>query len=225
VLDKLEEIGAAENTLVVFVSDNGAAEYVDSDGRRNAPLVGHKRNLYEGGIRVPYVLRWPARVPAGKTYTEMVSTLDLLPTFAAAAAVAAAGAAAAGAAAAGAAAAEDGAQSPALDGIDLVPFLTGERTGAPHRALYWRTAPNGAIRSGDWKLLLAREEGSGRELARLYDLARDPGESHDLAAANPGKVEELRAAWKAWNEGLAAPRESARWVVTRRGGDSIRWPI
>jgi arylsulfatase A-like enzyme len=207
VLAKLREVGVDERTLVVFVSDNGAAEYADADGKRNAPFSGHKRNLYEGGIRLPYVLRWPDRLPAGKVYSQMVSTLDLMPTL-----LAAAGGG-------------PGDDSLPLDGVDLAPFLTGERKGSPHDALYWRTGGNGAIRKGDWKLLMAREEGTGKEIVRLYDLAHDAAEEHDLAGKKPAVVEEMRAAWMKWNAGLAAPRQSARTVVTRHAGDSIRWQI
>ena len=171
VLAKLREAGIEERTLVVFVSDNGAAEYADADGKRNAPFSGHKRNLYEGGIRLPYILRWPDRLPAGKIYAPMVSTLDLMPTL-----LAAAGG--------NAGSAVDG--GPPLDGVDLAPFLTGEREGPPHQALYWRTGFNGAIRQGDWKLLIAREDGTGKEIVRLYDLAHDAGEQHDLAGKKPG---------------------------------------
>jgi arylsulfatase A-like enzyme len=193
---------------VIFTSDNGAAEYADADGRRNAPFTGHKRNLYEGGIRLPYLLRWPARVPAGVVYPHPVSTLDLLPTL-----LGAAG----GEPAAGA----------GLDGVDLVPYLTGAAEGAPHRALYWRTGPNGAVRRGDWKLLLAGIDGAtgAAEIVRLYDLAADPGETRDVAGENPAVVAELRAAWKEWTKGLEAPRLSSRTVVTRHSGDVIRWQI
>jgi len=200
VLAKLAEVGVERNTIVVFVSDNGAAEYVDADGRRNAPFAGHKRNLYEGGIRLPFIVRWPARLGAGATYSEMVSTLDLLPTL-----LAATG--------------DPPAASLGLDGANLLPYLTAERAGAPHQALFWRAALNGAVRRGDWKLLLAGD------VVRLYDLATDPTESRDVSAAHPAVVEELRAAWRRWSEGLAAPRESARTVVTSHAGDSIRWSI
>jgi arylsulfatase A-like enzyme len=216
VLDKLDEIGAAENTLVVFVSDNGAPEYEDADGRRNAPFTGHKRNLYEGGIRVPFMLRWPGRVPAGKTYPEMVSTLDLMPTL-----LAASGQEEPPAAAATAQPPASGESRPgaALDGTDLLPFVSGARSGPPHDVLFWRTGPNGAVRQGQWKLLLAGD------VVRLYDLAKDPAEEHDLSAENRALVDELRAAWSRWNAELAPSRVSQRSSSTSHAGDSIRWMI
>jgi arylsulfatase A-like enzyme len=201
ILDQLAAIGAAEDTIVVFTSDNGGPEVTDSDGRCNAPFVGHKRNLYDGGVRLPYLIRWPARLAAGGTFSEMVSTLDLFPTV-----LAAAGAP------------STGGERP-LDGTDLLPFLTGERKGAPHDALYWRTGPNGAIRQGAYKLLLAGD------LVRLYDLDADPKESKDLSAKEPVMVEEMRAKWQKWNAELSTPRMSRRTEVTTINGDSIRWHI
>jgi arylsulfatase A-like enzyme len=201
VLDAIDESGAAGNTIVVFTSDNGGPEVTDADGRCNAPYVGHKRELYEGGIRLPFILRWPARLAAGRTYSEMVSTLDLLPTF-----LAAAGA--------------PPAKGARLDGADLLPFLDGARDGAPHQHLFWRSGPNGAVRSGRHKLLLAGD------IVRLYDLATDPGETRDLSAREPEVLAEMRRAWESWNRELSkTPRTSARTVETTHNGDSIRWHI
>ena len=108
---------------------------------------------------------------------------------------------------------------------NLLPFLDGHRKGVPHAALYWRTGPNGAIRKGDWKLLLARREGSDQEIVRLYDVAHDPAETRDLSGEKPALVEELRAAWTKWNAGLAPARTARRTVVTEHQGDTIRWQI
>jgi arylsulfatase A-like enzyme len=130
----------------------------------------------------------------------MVSTLDLFPTL-----LAAAGAPA-----------DEGLR---LDGVDLAPYLAGEKTGAPHSTLYWRSGPNGAARSGHWKLLVAGD------LVRLYDLASDPRETRDLATEKTDVTARLRRAWSEWNATLSAPRQSARTVVTDHGGDSIRWHI
>jgi arylsulfatase A-like enzyme len=201
VLDEIEAIGAAADTIVVFTSDNGGPEVTDADGRCNAPWVGHKRELYEGGIRLPFIVRWPARLAAGTTYSEMVSTLDLMPTFLAAA----------------------GAPAPegrSLDGTDLLPFVTGERTGAPHDRLFWRSGPNGAARAGRYKLLVAGA------VVRLYDLETDPRETADLSAKKPELLAELHAAWKAWNAELSkTERTSGRTVLTTHNGDQIRWHI
>ena len=203
ILDRLQEIGAAENTIVVFTSDNGGPEVSDADGRCNAPYIGHKRNLYEGGIRLPYMIRWPSRVRAGGTFTEMVSTLDLFPTLLAAT---------------GAKPDTDSARP--LDGVDLLPFISGDgRNGAPHESLYWRSGPNGAVRQGRYKLIV------GGGLVRLYDLEKDPKESHDLSAAMADRVAALRKAWDAWNAQLSTERASGRTEETNLNGDVFRWMI
>jgi arylsulfatase A-like enzyme len=211
VLDEIEEIGGARDTIVVFVSDNGGPVITDVDGRCNAPFVGHKRDLYEGGIRLPFLMRWSQRLAAGVTYEEMVSTLDLFPTLLAAAGEPLTSAGSGG----------EGAEAslPALDGVDLLPFLTDRRKGSPHGALFWRSGPNGAMRDGRYKLLLAGE------LVRLYDLDRDPTESRDLSARKRGLVSRMRAAWNAWSDQLSEPRTSRRTAVSRVNGDEIRWHI
>ena len=151
VLAELRRHGLEDRTLVIFTSDNGAAKTSDIDGRRNFPLIGHKRNLYEGGIRVPYVLQWKGRVPGGARYGHAVSSLDIFPT-----ALDAAGA---------------DADRYGPDGVSLLPHLLGERDGPPHASLVWRSGPNAAVRRGPWKLLvsgkrageaLRRAGGSGR---------------------------------------------------------------
>ena len=200
VLAKLREHGLEENTLVIFTSDNGAAEGSDVDGKRNHPLTGHKRNLYEGGIRVPYVLQWTGRFAGGRRFDHPVSSLDIVPT------------------ALGAAAA-DTSNLPTLDGVDLLPFLEGTVGGAPHEHLVWRSGPNAAVRSGPWKLLLA--EG----LTRLYDVVADPAESKDLSAENETVAKELEQAFEDWSQDKAAPLEGARKVRTRFNGDRIQWHI
>jgi arylsulfatase A-like enzyme len=202
ILDRLDEIGMAEETLVVFTSDNGGPEVTDADGRCNAPYEGHKRNLYEGGIRLPFMIRWPARVPGGATFTEMVSTLDLMPTLLAAA---------------GATPDVDPARP--LDGVDLLPFVAGDEKRAPHGTLFWRSGANGAVREGRHKLVF------GGELVRLYDLERDPKEAMDLSASMPERVTAMREAWDAWNAQLSAARASARTEETTHHGDVFRWGI
>jgi len=185
-----------EETLIVFLSDNGGPTMPTTtvNGSINRPLRGSKRQTYEGGIRVPFVIRWQGHVPAGKTYDQPVIQLDVLPTALAAAGVAA---------------------KPEwrLDGVNLLPHLTGKRGRAPHEALYWRLGGMMAIRRGDWKLVKTKEgrlETNPETLqdltgAALYNLAEDIGERDDLAAKHPEKVRELTAAWQRWNGQLAAP--------------------
>ena len=199
VLEALRRHGLEERTLVIFTSDNGAAKGSDIDGKRNAPLIGHKRNLYEGGIRVPYVLQWPGTVPAEKRFKHAVSSLDIVPT-----ALAAAGA-------------EDNTK---LDGVNLLPYLKGEREGAPHESLVWRSGPNSAVRAGPWKLLV-----SGSEIERLYDVEQDREESEDLAAKHPEEVKRLKGIFEQWSMDKVKPRQGSRKVRTLYNGDEIEWHI
>ena len=179
VLARLQAYGLDARTLVVFVSDNGGD--TPWNASMNSPLRGYKSEMWEGGIRVPFLLRWPGQVPAGMVYDEPVSSLDVVPTV-----MAAAG--------------QDIAPEWGLDGVDLRPYLTGEASGPPHEALYWRMGEQSAIRQGEWKLVV---EGAG---PRLFNLAEDIGESNDLAALMPDKVAELQALWEAWSAQMAPPR-------------------
>ena len=208
ILDRVAASGAADNTIVVFTSDNGGPEVTDSDGRCNAPYLGHKRNLYEGGIRLPFIVRWPARLGAGVTYSEMVSTLDLLPTLLAAA----------GGADPGDATATARRRRSAAVSLD-----TGEKKqAAPHESLFWRSGPNGAVRQGRYKLVF------GGEVARLYDLEQDPGEKQRPLgedgrpgrrdAQGVGRVERAAIA----GAQLGADRSDRRSTATRSAGTSSR---
>jgi arylsulfatase A-like enzyme len=202
-LAALREAKLEEHTLIVFFSDNGGPTMATTtiNGAINTPLRGSKRQTFEGGIRVPLIVQWKGRVPAGQTYRRPVMQIDILPTALAAAAVKA---------------------KPdwKLDGVNLLPFLTGEATGSPHDALYWRLGGMMAIRRGDWKRVKA-SEGPLREtdpavlkdlsLAELYNLAHDIGEKNNLAAKHPDKVKELADAWQRWNRELATPL----WGVNR----------
>jgi arylsulfatase A-like enzyme len=175
VIDKVRAIGQEENTLIVYVADNGGPTMQTTS--KNDPLRGFKATTLEGGIRVPFMLQWKGKLPAGKTYDHPVIQLDLLPTC-----VVAAG----------------GTVDPSwkLDGVNLLPYLTGAQAGKPHDALYWRFGPQWAIRKGDWKLVASRIDGKE---PRLFDLSRDIGEKEDLTEKHPEKVKELTEAWKAWN--------------------------
>jgi len=179
VLGKLRETGLEEDTLIFFLSDNGGPTPNTTSG--NGPLRGYKGQVFEGGMRIPFLMQWKRRVPAGVVYRDPVIALDIHPTV-----VAAAGGVIPA--------------SAALDGVDLLPYLTGESRNPPHQALYWRFGPQAAIRRGDWKLVM---QGDGAP--QLYNLADDIAEKTDLAAGNPGKVKELQAAYDAWNRELAQP--------------------
>jgi arylsulfatase A-like enzyme len=189
VLQALRETGLEENTLVFFLNDNGGV-FIRKDKPAvsyNTPFKGGKYVLNEGGIRVPFVLQWKARLPAGSTYDQPVSSLDILPT-----AVAAAG----------------GAVDPAwqIDGMDLLPFIEGRDNSVPHPLLCWRVNDRTAVRKGGWKL---HQNNAGQPM-ELFNLAEDAGEQNDLAAQYPDKVAELQAEWKRWNARMAPPRQWAK---------------
>ncbi|REK11930.1 MAG: sulfatase [Planctomycetota bacterium] len=180
VLDALKKNQLEENTLVFFIGDNGGPTRQITS--RNDPLRGFKGQVWEGGIRVPFMMQWPGHLPAGKVVHTPVIALDILPT-----AVAAAGGSVSG--------------GKPIDGVDLLPYLTGEKTGQPHDALYWRFGPQWAIRRGDYKLLQTREPG-----LKLYNLAGDISEQQDLAGEHPDIVAKLKKHYDAWNEQLEDPR-------------------
>lgn len=183
---KLEETGQTQNTLVMFLSDNGGPTMkgVTINASRNEPLRGSKRTTLEGGVRVPFVLAWPGRIRPG-VFDKLSIQLDLCATALAVAGVA---------------------PKPEwkLEGVDLMPFVAGDKAGSPHDALYWRFGQQMAIRSGDWKLVRYDRTADGVEKAisapKLYNLAADIHEDHDLAAAMPEKVKELQAKWDEWNK-------------------------
>ena len=179
VLDALARNGLDNDTFVIFVSDNGNST---SRPGSNAPFSGGKFTTWEGGIRMPFMMRFPGRIAAGQVYDEPVSTLDILPTVAAACGV-------------------PTAASLPLDGVDLLPYLRDEASGSPHEALYWKLADYSAIRVGNWKLYLEPKEG----IARLYHLDADPAERVDLKALRPEIFQDLLARYQAW-DGSLPPR-------------------
>ena len=183
VLDKLRKEKLEENTLVFFLSDNGGPtkELTSS----NLPLRSGKGDVYEGGIRIPFLCQWKGKLPAGKIFTKPVISLDI---FATAAAIAAAAPR----------------KSRPLDGINLLPYLQGTENGRPHQELFWRLNQKTAIRLGDWKLL--RNPRRGEEPRwQLYHLTNDPAETSDLATSHPEKLQQLQKAWKTWNDQMIDP--------------------
>jgi arylsulfatase A-like enzyme len=209
VMDKLRELGLADNTLIVFTNDNGGGGNNAAMHTRNTainiPYRGHKFDVLEGGVRVPFIMHWPGQVPAGKTFDGIVSTTDVFPTLATAAA----------------------ADLPTgLDGVDLMPFVKAEKSGHAHDTLCWqqyvwakpneRNKPGGlatliynlAVRSGDWKAVKLDQSFDGTNDSRaweLYDLSRDPAELNDLATEFPEKVKELSDAFFAWQKQMPKP--------------------
>jgi arylsulfatase A len=160
VLDTVREVGLSDNTLVIFTSDNGG-----TNRAVNAPLRGHKGSTWEGGMRVPTIAWWPGKIPAGTQSGAVTGMMDILPTFVTLA----------------------GGAPPAdrkLDGTDIWPVLAGETESAHDVFHYFRGLDLQAIRSGPWKLHLAKKE--------LYNLDTDIGETTDVAAANPDVVQKLQ---------------------------------
>lgn len=187
----LKKHGLTEKTILFFIGDNGAPlkiHKVDSplrgdpggwDGSLNEPLNGEKGMLSEGGIRVPFLIAWPGTIPGGQTYEHPVTALDVAATAAALAGIET--------------------KPGDLDGVDLIPHLTGALDTPPHEALYWRWGAQSAIREGKWKLL------RGGEREYLYDLSSDIGETRNLAGQHPGIAARLRGKLTAWCEELNPP--------------------
>lgn len=203
---RLAATGQEQNTLVAFISDNGGPTMngVTVNGSNNQPLRGSKRTTLEGGIRVPFLLAWPGRLKPA-VYEQPVIQLDLTATALAAAGVAA---------------------PTQADGVDLMPYLEGQKTTAPHEALYWRFGEQNAIRLGDYKLVTydsnvesnAGQRGAPVTGPRLYNLREDIGETKDLAGAMPEKVKELQARWETWNKDNVAPLWGGREKGDGEGG-------
>jgi arylsulfatase A-like enzyme len=203
ILAKVREEGLEKQTLIIFFSDNGGPtrELTSS----NLPLRGGKGQMYEGGLRVPFMMQWPGRIPEavlagplvrngsealltskGVVDDRPISSMDILPTACAAA----------------------GVPIPRnLDGVNLLPFLTQESLESeshelPHDVFYWRQSPKTALRVDDWKIVRMRMDRPWE----LYDLSSDLSESEDLASEHPGKVEELSAIWERMDGEMAPAR-------------------
>jgi arylsulfatase A-like enzyme len=212
VLAALDELGLADRTLVVFTSDNGPSAEPNAAGPEGAafsigPLREYKFSTHEGGIRVPFLARWPGRIPAGTERHEPAITMDLMPTFLEAAGV-------------------RPARNHEMHGVSLLGLLGG-RAFARNGALHWENQHNSAVLIGEWKLVHQYWQPP-----RLYRIEEDIGESHDLAARHPQKVAELMAlhdAWKARHYPNPIPRVTRRSTYAfpdpPRGtgaGDSVR---
>ncbi|MDF1850068.1 MAG: sulfatase-like hydrolase/transferase [Verrucomicrobiales bacterium] len=183
--EKLKQHQLCEKTLIFFIGDNGAPlkiHKVDApgggpgwDGSLNEPMNGEKGMLSEGGIRVPFLAAWPGTIPPGQVSDEPVISLDVAAT-----AMALAGSK----------------SSKDLDGVNLIPYWSGEKKGLPERSLFWRWSTQAATRSGDWKYL----RGGSREY--LFNLKNDPEEKKNLAKEEPEKLQTLRKSLEDWTEEL-----------------------
>lgn len=175
---KVKKEGLEENTLIIFASDNGGADYTFAT--TNAPLKGGKFSHFEGGINVPFALSWKGKIKPNTVYKTPVSSLDIFSTIAAAIH-------------------SDLPKDRVYDGVDLISTVNNNKEA--HKNLYWRSGDAKAIRSGDWKLII-----SGKTHEKwLYDLSKDKSEKIDLTSKNPKKVKELQAALQNWEKGLVKP--------------------
>jgi arylsulfatase A len=188
IVEAVEQAGIADNSLILFLSDNGGLEHEQS-GRvvtSNQPLRGEKGTVYEGGVRIPAIARWPGKVPAGVECSTPAITMDLHPTFVELA----------------------GAVTPPQprDGVSLATLLRDPSASLPRDTLYWHlphyhhSTPASALRRGDWKLIEFFEDNS----LQLFNLSADPGEKTNLAATEPARAKELQAALAAWRQQVGA---------------------
>ncbi len=184
VMEQLRKSGLEENTIVFFLSDNGGPtkELTSS----NLPLRGSKGQMYEGAIRVPFMVQWKGKIPASGVYEKPVSSFDIFATAAANSA---------------------GVTAPKqVEGVDLIPYLTGENEGTPHETLFWRQGGRTALRHGDWKLLrMGGKFEPGKAKWELYDLSKDLSEENNLAATEPERLAELIAIWEERNSEMSEP--------------------
>ncbi len=190
VVDTLKKEGLWENTLLFFLTDNGGSKAMNAD---NTPLRGFKQQHYEGGIRTPFIVSWPARFKGGRTIDTPVVSLDILPTALAAAGVTAP------------------ADRP-LDGKSLLGLLASEKR-PHHETLFWSEGGHTgewAVRSGNWKLVVAKEQ------KELFDLAADPAETKNIAGQHAAKIADLTRLYDAWLDQMAEPMDPVgkRWKAT-----------
>ncbi len=186
IIDAVEASGENSNTIIYFMSDNGCAAYIKGICDCQ-PLRGGKLSHYEGGTRVPFMMRWPGHVEGGKVYRNVVSTMDVFTTSLTAA----------------------GGSLPndrVFDGVDLMPYLSGKDPGIPHDQLAWRRSPNASIRKGDWKMW---KDLNGK-FTYLFNLKDDPNESSNLADKEPGKLKELTDAFDQWARDMKDPAWPSR---------------
>ncbi len=181
VLQSLKDQGLDDNTLVIFTSDNGGAHYIGLEGL-NSPYRGWKATFFEGGIRVPFFMRWPGQIPRGSNFTAPVSHFDIFATAAAAA----------------------GQKPPAdrpIDGVNLLPFIKGQAPGRPHDVLFWRTDQYVTLRAGDWKLQVSQMP----QKEWLFNLAQDPTEKVNLVNKEPARLAAMKAQLAEWGKSQQKP--------------------
>lgn len=197
---KLDQEGLTNNTLIFFISDNGGATYTRATD--NAPLRGGKCTDFEGGLSVPFFIKYPAAINTGQVYNKAVSSLDIFPVIVAAS---------------GAPLAADR----IYDGVNLFPYLKND-TLIPHESFCWRSGYSKAIRKGNWKLYVNEKN----KFSYLFNIAEDREEKHDLSTSRPHKVKELSDALKEWEKknSVAPLWPSAADVMIEVNGKWFRFP-
>jgi arylsulfatase A-like enzyme len=173
VLDRLDDFGIAEGTIVIFFSDNGGG-----GGSDNSPLRGGKGQMFEGGIRVPCIVRYPQRIAAGRSCDEFLTTLEIVPTLLNLTGV-------------------KPPEGVVMDGFDMMPAIADGQP-SPRREMFWQRRADKAARVGHWKWVESARGGG------LFDLANDIGESRDLSSEHPEKLEELKARFSRWRAEMDA---------------------
>lgn len=182
VLQALKEHGLDDNTIVIFTSDNGAPGYIGIPDV-NKPFRGWKLTQFQGGLRVPYVAKWPARIPAGTRHAAPITNIDILPTVLAAA----------------------GGQLPSdrpIDGVNLLPYLSNPANTQPPRSLFWRDGPYRAVQDQGWKLIVSARPAKDW----LFNLVEDPTEKTNLAALQPQRLAQMKALLQAHHEQMPPPQ-------------------
>ncbi len=178
IVDAIQRNHLSDNTLVIFLNDNGGPIYTGVQD--NGPLKLGKLFLFEGGIRVPMVMKWPGVLPENHVFRGMTSSLDVFPTLCSAAGI-------------------ELPETIPTDGVDLIPILTEPSSSSPHETLYWSNGPNEAIRHGNWKLVKSGDS------KWLYDLTVDLGEKNNLKDSHVERLEELESLLKKWQAEMSAP--------------------
>ncbi len=178
--EKIKLLGLEDNTIIYFISDNGGASYTGATD--NGPYKGGKITTFEGGVNVPFIMKWKGKIPAGKVYEKPVSSMDIFATSVSLAECKV----------------PDDRQ---YDGVDLMPFLTGENNGLPHDVFYWRADHIHAMRKGDWKFMLSTRD----KWVELYNISEDRYEQFDLNGMQPEVMNELLEAFDEWQKDLKPP--------------------
>jgi arylsulfatase A-like enzyme len=175
VLRTLKDNGIEENTLIVFLSDNGGAH---NNASQNTPLRGTKGSVYEGGLRVPFAMQWKGVIPANTSYEESVSSLDIMASIVDILDI------------------KTNPKKP-LDGVNIIPYLTGKKKGAPHEYLFWRKWEQNAMAAinADYKLLKVKKNAE----TEFYNLKKDFSEKENIKGSNSKKVQEIQKEWDKWN--------------------------